>query len=156
MQENVADAVAFSVMMVLPFVAWIVSRPPVWRVVRRWLEPLGRRLWHQLVQPEEPDEQALRQWAVLRLEQLQEHLARVRRLILDDAWMTATRQTANRIACEHLVHDVREAEAAVAAFGPVEVPAAPTPFAAPRLTFAAPAAGSTVEVMEFGPVGRWF
>lgn len=156
MQDNIADAVAFAVMMVLPVLVWVVSRPRVWIHVRRRLEPLARRIWQQLAQPEEPDELLLRQWAVLRLEQLQEHLARVRRLILDDAWMTATRQTANRIACEHLVRDVREAEAAVLAFGPVESLAAPTPVSAPRLTFAAPVGRSTVEVMEFGPAGRWF
>jgi hypothetical protein len=158
MQENVADAVAFTVVFALPFTAWVISRPPVWRRVRAWLEPLARRLWAQLAQPDEPDESLLRQWALSRLEQLRAHLERVRRLILDDEWMTATRQTANRIAHERLIHDVREAELAVAAYGPVETfeaAAAPTPRALPRLTFAAPAAGKAVEVMEFGPSGRW-
>lgn len=159
MQENVADAVAFTVALVLPLVAWIVSRPPIWRRLRVWVVPFFARLWEQLVQPDEPDEQQLRRWAALRLEELQGHVERVRLLILDDEWMTATRQTANRMAYERLVHDVRVAAAALASYGPVEVyelQAAPTPRALPRLTFAAsPAAGTTVEVMEFGPTGRW-
>lgn len=158
MQEHVSDVVAFFVVVFLPLLVWVVSRPPVWFRLRTRLDPLGVRLWEQLVDRDEPDEQVLRQWAVQRLERLQGHLGRVRRLILDDEWMTATRQTANRLAHEHLVRDVREAEAAVAAFGPVEpwlAPAASTSLSAPRLTFTAPAARSAIEVIEFGPRGRW-
>jgi hypothetical protein len=158
MQEHVGDVVAFFVMLCLPLIVWVVSRPPVWRRLRPRLERVAIALWRQLVQPDEPDQEALRRWAVLRLEQLRHHLERVRRLIVDDEWMTATRQTANRMAYEHLVRDVREAETTASAFGPVEpwlAPAAPSPLATSRFSFTAPAQRPAVEIIEFGPRGRW-
>lgn len=158
MQEHASDAYAFLAVMFMPVVAWVVSRPPVWSRIQPRLEPLAVRLWQQLVQPEQPDQEVLHRWAVLRLDELRGHLERVRRLILDDEWMTATRQVANRMAHEHLVRDVREAEVALEAFGPLEpqiVTAAATPLAASRFAFSAPAARSVVEVIEFGPSGRW-
>ena len=158
MQEHSSDVVAFCVVLLLPLAAWVVSRPPLWLRVRARLGPFGVRLWRQLSVPEPPDEDQLRRWAEQRLEQLQHHLERVRRLILDDAWMTATRQVANRLAHEHLVRDVHAAEAAVAVFGPVAawmVPTGPTLMAVPRFANAAPAPRATVEVIEFGPRGRW-
>jgi len=158
MQENGTDAYAFLAVMFLPVVAWIISRPPVWSRIRPRLEPVALRLWQQLILPEQPDQEVLHRWAVARLEQLRGHLERVRRLILDDEWMTATRQVANRMAHEHLVRDVREAEVALEAFGPLEpaaAAAAPTSLAASRFAFSAPAARPVVEVIEFGPSGRW-
>jgi hypothetical protein len=158
MQDHVSDAYAFLAVMCLPVAVWIISRPPLWSRIRVRLEPLALRLWHQVVVPEQPDLAVLRSWAALRLEQLQAHLERVRRLILDDSWMTATRQVANRMAHEHLVRDVREAEDALSALGPIEpvLPmGAPTPLAASRFAFSAPAARPVVEVIEFGPTGRW-
>lgn len=158
MQENAGDAYAFIAVMCLPLVVWIISRRPIWRRIRPRLEPVAVRLWQQLIQPEQPDLEVLREWAAVRLEQLQGHLERVRGLVLDDEWMTATRQVANRMAHEHLVRDVHEAEAALERFGPLE-PAvaftAPTQLAAPRLAFSAAPARSVVEVIEFGPSGRW-
>ena len=158
MQEHASDAYAFLAVMCLPLLAWVVSRPPLWRRIRPRVEPVALRLWQQMVEQEQPDEQVLRRWAMLRLEQLRGNLERVRLLILDDEHMTATRQVGNRMAHERLVRDVRDAEAAVAAYGPVEpvvVSVAPTPRAVPRLAFSAPTTGSVVEVIEFGPSGRW-
>ncbi|GAB2592263.1 hypothetical protein [Microlunatus antarcticus] len=158
MQEHVSDAYAFLAVLCLPLVAWILSRPPLWRRIRPRLEPVAVRLWLQVVEQEQPDEGVLRRWAVDRLEQLRGHLERVRRLILDDEHMTATRQVGNRMAHERLVRDVRDAEAAVLAYGLNEVAtpeAAPTPRGVPRLAFSAPAVGPVVEVLEFGPGGRW-
>jgi len=158
MQEHVSDAYAFLAVMCLPLVGWVVSRPPLWRRLRPRLEPAAVRLWQQLVVPEPPDEAVLRQWAVVRLEELRGHLARVRRLLLDDEHMTATRQVGNRMAHERLVRDVLEAEEVLAAFGvadPAIAPAAPTPVSASRFAFSAPVARSVTEVMEFGPTGRW-
>lgn len=158
MQEHVGDAYAFLAVMCLPLVVWIVSRPPIWRRIRPRLEPVAQRLWLQVVEQEPPDEGLLRGWATVRFEQLRVHLERVRLLILDDSWMTATRQCANRMAHAHLVRDVREAEVALAAFGPPEpvMPqSAPTPLALPRLAFSAPAGRPVVEVIEFGPSRRW-
>src|SRR4051794_41960370 len=106
MQENIADAIAFTIVFVLPFGAWVISRPPVWRRVRAWLEPLARRVWAQLVQPDEPDEQLLRQWALSRLEQLRAHLERVRRVVLGDEGVTGARQTGEPIAHERPIPDV--------------------------------------------------
>ena len=157
MQEHGGDLVAFVVVMLLPPVAWVLSRPRVWIRVRRRLDPIGVRVWQQLSVQDQPDDDELRRWAEQRLTQLRGHLERVRRLILDDDWMTATRQVANRLAHEHLVRDLRAAELEVAAYGPVVTwvsPAAPTPVAS-RFAYAAPAARSSVEVIEFGPRGRW-
>ena len=158
MQEHATDAYAFLAVMFLPVVAWIISRPWVWSRIRPRLEPVAVRLWQQLVLPEQPDPEVLRRWAVVRLEQLQGHLERVRRLVLDDEHMTATRQVGNRMAHERLVRDVREAAVALEAFGPLEpaaATAAPTALAASRFAFSAPAARPVVEVIEFGPGGRW-
>jgi hypothetical protein len=158
MQEHVSDAYAFLAVMCLPVVGWIISRPPIWRRIQPRLEPVAVRLWQKIIEPEQPDPEILRRWAAMRFEQLLGHLERVKRLILDDEWMTATRQVANRMAHERLVRDVREAEAALLAFGPVEPTApaaAPTPRAVPRLAFSAPASRPVVEVIEFGPSGRW-
>lgn len=158
MQEHANDAYAFLAVMCLPLVAWVVSRPPLWRRLRPRLEPVAVRLWLQVVKPEQPDEDVLRGWAVLRLGELRVHLERVRLLIVDDEHMTATRQVGNRMAHERLVRDVRDAEAAVAAYGlvdPVVVTAAATPRAVPRLAFSAPTTGPVVEMIEFGPTGRW-
>lgn len=158
MQENVGDAYAFLVVVGVPFLVWVVSRPPIWRRLRPRLEPLAIGLWHQVVEQEQPDEDVLRRWAVVRLERLRGHLERVRLLVLDDEWMTATRQCANRMAHAHLVQDVREAEAAVLAYGPIEpvyAPAAAAPLGVPRLVFSAPPSRPVVEVIEFGPGGRW-
>ncbi len=153
--QNPGDVVAFTVMMILPVVGWVVSRPYVWARICTRLQPLVVRLWRQLVVVEEPDEATLRQWALLRLERLQRDLERVRRLVADDSWMSATRQVGNRLAHEQLLVDVGKAEAEVATFGPVEVPAAPSPVAAPRFAFTT-ASQPAVEVIEFGPSGRWF
>ncbi|GAA3567407.1 hypothetical protein GCM10022197_24390 [Microlunatus spumicola] len=158
MQEHGSDAYAFLVVMCLPLVGWLLARPPVWRRLRVRLEPAAVWVWRQVVLPDPPDEAVLRRWATIRLEELRRHLDRVQRLILDDEWMTATRQMANRMAREHLVRDVREAEAALSAFGPLEpltAPAGPSPLATSRLVYSAPAARPVVEVMEFGPSGRW-
>lgn len=158
MQEHASDAYAFLAVMCLPLIAWVVSRPPLWRRIHPRLEPVAVRLWQQLVVPEPPDPDVLRRWAAQRLAQLEGHLERVRRLILDDDHMTATRQVGNRMAHERLVRDVREAEEALAAFGPVEPEFAPvtgTSLAASRFAFSAPAARPVSEVIEFGPRGRW-
>ena len=101
----------------------------------------------------------LRRWAAERLEQLRAHLERVRRLVLDDEHMTATRQVGNRMAHERLVRDVREAEEALAAFGPVEpwlalVATTPTAMRPAQSAYRSPGS-SVVEVIEFGPSGRW-
>jgi len=158
MQEHVSDAYAFLAVMCLPVLVWVISRPPLWSRLRPRLEPMLARLWEQIIEPQPPDPEILRSWAAVRLEQLKGHLERVRRLILDDEWMTATRQVANRMAHEHLVRDVREAEMALAAFGPLEpavAVAAQTSLAASRFAYNAPAARPVVEVIEFGPGGHW-
>jgi hypothetical protein len=158
MQEHVSDAYAFLVVLCLPVVVWIISRPPLWSRLRPRLEPVAARLWQQIIEPQQPDPTILRSWATMRLEQLRSHLERVRRLILDDEHMTATRQVGNRMAHERLLRDVREAEVVLEAFGPLEpasaIPVATRP-AAPRLAFSAPAARPVVEVIEFGPTGRF-
>lgn len=158
MQEHVSDAYAFLAVMCLPLLVWVVTRPPVWTRVRAHLEPVAVRLWQQLVLPEPPDEAVLRRWAAERLEQLRAHLERVRRLLLDDEHMTATRQVGNRMAHERLVRDVREAAEVLASYGgvePVIVPPTPTPVSASRFAFSAPVNRSVTEVIEFGPTGRW-
>ncbi len=155
--QQPSDVIAYAVVLCLPLLAWVISRPPVWTPLRARVDPYALRLWDQLVEREEPDERVLRRWAFIRLEQLRNDLERVRLRVADDEWMTATRQTGNRLAHERLIHDVRAAEIVAAAYGPVEQPvvvAAPTPRALPRLTLSAPMARSTIEVMEFGPPRR--
>ncbi len=153
--EHTSDALAFAVVMVLPPVAWVLSRPPIWTRVRARLRPLGVRLWRQVVVEDVPDPEALQRWAQQRLARLRTDLERVRRLLLDDEWMTGTRQVGNRIAYERLVVDVREAERQVPTTV-LEALATPTPIGAPRFTFVAPSTEPATEMIEFGPSGRWF
>ena len=158
MEQHVSDAYAFLAVMCLPLLVWLVTRPPVWSWIRAHLEPVAVRLWQQLVVSEPPDEAMLLRWAAERLEQLRGHLERVRRLVLDDEHMTAIRQVGNRMAHERLVRDVREAEEALAVFGPIEpwlAPAAPMPTSMrpAQFVYRSPAS-SVVEMIEFGPSGR--
>ena len=158
MQEQAGDAYAFIAVMFLPVLVWIVSRPPLWARIRPRLQPVAARLWQQLLQPEPPDLEVLCRWAAIRLQQLQGHLERVRRLILDDEWMTATRQVANRMAHERLLRDVREAEDTLTEldpFGALTGAASPAFAASSRLAFSAAPPQRVVEVIEFGPSGRW-
>lgn len=153
--QSTADAITFLVVLCLPVVAWVVSRRMVWSRVSRWLRPLGVRLWRQVVVDDTPDPATLQRWAVERLGRLRADLERVRVLLLDDEWMSATRQVGNRLAYERLVVDVRRTQAEVAGLE-LEAPAAPIPFATPRYTFVAPSNEPAVEMIEFGPSGRWF
>ena len=64
MQEHVIDAYAFLGVICLPLLAWVVSRPPLWSRIRARLEPLGVRVWQQLVVPEPPDRAVLQRCGV--------------------------------------------------------------------------------------------
>jgi len=152
--DHALDAICFAVVMVVPVLVWIVSRPWVWKHLAAILRPLGVRVWRQVVVDDSPDPATLLRWAQQRLARLRADLERVRRLLLDDEWMSGTRQVGNRLAYERLVVDVREAERQVPAAA-LEVPAAPSPVSAPRFTFAAPSTQPAVEMIEFGPSGRW-
>ena len=150
--QNTADAITFVVVLCLPVVAYVVSRPWVWKRIRPYARRLGLRFWRQVVAEDEPDPALLQRWAEERLARLRTDLERVRRLLLDDEWMSATRQVGNRLAYERLVVDVRAAGRAVPA---ALVDLVPAPVIAPRFTFAAPSTQPAVEVIEFGPSGRW-
>ena len=150
--QNTADAITFVVVLCLPVVAWVLSRPWVWKRIRPYARRLGLRVWRQVVAEDEPDPALLQRWAEERLARLRTDLERVRRLLLDDEWMSATRQVGNRLAYERLVVDVRAAGRAVPA---ALVDIVPAPVIAPRFTFAAPSTQPAVEVIEFGPSGRW-
>jgi hypothetical protein len=155
--QSTADTMTFVLVLCLPVVVWVLSRGPVWSRVWPLLRPLGARLWRQVVVDEAPDPADLQRWAVERLQRLRADLERVRLLLLDDEWMSGTRQVGNRLAYERLVLDVRRAESEVAGFAVTfEERAAPTPLAAPRYTFVAPSSQPAVEMIEFGPSGRWF
>ena len=101
--QQTGDTVAFALVLCLPVAVWVVSRPWVWSRITARLTPVGTRLWRQVVVDDEPDEATLQRWALERLERLRADLARVRRILLDDAWMSATRQVGNRLAYERLV-----------------------------------------------------
>lgn len=152
--DHALDAIAFAVAMVLPVLVWVVSRPWVWKHLDAFLRPVGVRVWRQMVVDDTPDPATLLRWAQERLARLRADLERVRRLLLDDEWMSGTRQVGNRLAYERLIDDVREAERQVPA-AELEVPAVPTPVGAPRFAFVAPNAQPAVEMIEFGPSGRW-
>jgi hypothetical protein len=73
---------------------------------RAWLIAQGSELAGRYGRPEHPPEWELEHaelWLMARRKQLSEDLARIERLLLHDASMSATRQLGNRLAREQLL-----------------------------------------------------
>jgi hypothetical protein len=148
--EGVPDMTALVVMLSLPFVVWLLSQS--W--MQRLLRPFGVWLWARMVPEAEPDAAALELWHALRRERLQRDLERVRRLIADDGWMSATRQVGNRMAFEQLLAELADLGPAPA-LQPAEAwSISPTASPMPSsVLLAGPLPPSTpyVEILELGP-----
>ena len=164
---HISDITGLVLMLCLPFVVWVLNQS--W--TRRRLRPLGAWVWSRLNPVEEPDAATLELWDALRRQRLQRDLERVRRLIADDSWMSATRQVGNRLAHEQLLAEIADlgpapALQAAVGWGPSSGPApasAPVPVAGPapvvatsRLAGPAHPSSPYVEVLELGPGrSRW-
>ena len=114
--------------------------------VRRRVAPLAGRVQDWVVERSErrvvdPEEHQLR--LVGHRQRLCADLARVERLLATDAWMSATRQIANRIAYHRLVEDLRRVPEVVPAYAVPEWSGEPT-----GAGFVAQA--PKVEVLEIG------
>lgn len=88
----------------------LLARLLMTRPAQRLLGPLFRRLrdwaaarWER---PEEVDPEAEELAIFLRRQRLNAHLERVRRILRDDEWMSATRQVGNRLAYASLVAEL--------------------------------------------------
>jgi hypothetical protein len=148
--ERTPDMTGLVVMLCLPFLVWLLSQS--W--MRRLLRPVGLWLWARVNPVTEPDAASLELWHALRRQQLQRDLDRVRRLIADDAWMSATRQVGNRMAYEQLLAELADLGPAPA-LQPADVwTLSPTSTPMPSSALlAGPLPPSTpyVEILELGP-----
>ena len=152
MGERTPDMTSLVVMLCLPFVVWLLSQS--W--MQRLLRPFGLWVWARVNPVTEPDAASLELWHALRRQRLQRDLERVRRLIADDAWMSATRQVGNRMAYEQLLAELADLGPAPA-LQPADVwtiSPTPTPSSMPSSALlAGPLPPSTpyVEILELGP-----
>jgi hypothetical protein len=96
--------IALALLIALPLL--VTSRAARRRLVDLRLTPWGRRLVDHLTPTPEVDVLAADLARVLRKEQLLVHLARLRRLLLTDMNMSATRQLGNRLAYEWLQREL--------------------------------------------------
>ena len=96
--------IALALLIALPLL--LTSRALSRRVLDLHLTPLGRRLVESLTPAPEVDVLAADLARVIRKEQLLVHLARLRRLLLTDMNMSATRQLGNRLAYEWLQREL--------------------------------------------------
>ena len=123
---------------------------------RAWLIAQGSELAGRYGRPEHTPEWELEHaelWLMARRKQLSEDLARIERLLLHDASMSATRQLGNRLARDQLlvslarIPDVLPGRDRYSAYEPVPYEmSAPTPALARR--------GSSVEVLDVSGWGR--
>ena len=95
---------ALALLVALPLL--LASRSITRRVLDLQLTPLGRRLVEFLTPVPEVDVLAADLSRVIRKEQLLVHIARLRRLLLTDMNMSATRQLGNRLAYEWLLREL--------------------------------------------------
>ena len=123
---------------------------------RAWLIAQGSELAGRYGRPAHTPEWELEHaelWLMARRKQLSEDLARIERLLLHDASMSATRQLGNRLARDQLlvslarIPDVLPGRDRYSAYEPVPYEmSAPTPALARR--------GSSVEVLDVSGWGR--
>lgn len=123
---------------------------------RAWLIAQGSELAGRYGRPEHTPEWELEHaelWLMARRKQLSEDLARIERLLLHDASMSATRQLGNRLARDQLlvslarIPDVLPGRDRYSAYEPVPYEmSAPTPALVRR--------GSSVEVLDVSGWGR--
>jgi hypothetical protein len=89
----------------------LLTRPRVWRLVARLAGRVGEWAATHWQRAEEADREEEELWQMERRRQLCDNLRRVEHLVATDAYMSATRQRANRIAYHRLVHDLRHTPA---------------------------------------------
>lgn len=141
---EVGQLVAWSTFVALIVVARLLVSAPALRVLGPRLRRLGEWAVARMDRPEEVDPEVEEMAIYLRRQRLNAHLDRVRRLMLDDEWMSATRQLGNRLAYASLVREIATVP---------EVYAVPAPVVAAGLSAYAPRrVSSPVEILE---VGGW-
>lgn len=123
----------------------IVVRLLVTAPARRLLGPGVRRLaeWslEQLNRPEEVDPELEELALIRRRQQLEAHVDRLRRLLVTDMTMSATRQIGNRLAYAWLLDELQRT--------PIILPAM-VPTRAVNLIGSDARRGSSVEILEIG------
>ena len=145
--SDVSNGQSWVILLCLPFVVWLFNLSWVRRRLRTAAGPLLARLSARLTRVEEPDPEAVELWNAVRRQRLQADLDRIRRLVADDAWMSATRQLGNRMAYARLVEELDQIPVGELVLSPW----ASTGVAAALLSVDAPLRpGSNVEVMDVG------
>lgn len=104
--SEVGHAVAWLVLIGLVVLARLLVTAPARRVLGPHVRRLGERALEHLNRPEEVDPEAEELRIIRRRQQLSAHLDRVRRIVATDSGMSATRQTANRLAYAWLVDEL--------------------------------------------------
>lgn len=146
--SDLSNGHAWVIVLSLPFVVWLLNQTWVRRPLRAAAGPLVARLSARLTRVEEPDPERVELWNAVRRQRLQADLDRIRRLVVTDTWMSATRQLGNRLAYAQLVDELDQIPVADVAFSPWTSPAG-VPLA--LLTADAPLPpGSNVEIMDVG------
>lgn len=146
--SDLSNGQAWVIVLALPFAVWLLNqswvRRPLWVAAR----PLLARLSARLTRVEEPDPETVELWNAVRRQRLQADLDRIRRLVADDAWMSATRQLGNRLAHAQLVDELQQIPVSDVVLSPwTSLVGVPTALLVDE-AFSPP--GSNVEIMDVG------
>lgn len=133
--------IAASLFLGLVVTARLLTTRPAVRVLGPRVRRLGRWAWDRLNPEEEVDPDVAELRLIQRRQQLDVHLARVRRLVATDEAMSATRQIGNRLAYAGLLREIARLP---------DPDPAPAPAPAPSSVRYDHRRRSNVEVLEIG------
>ena len=146
--SELSNGQSWVILLCLPIVVWLFNQTWIRRRLRAATAPPLVRLSARLTRVKEPDPEAVELWNCVRRQRLQADLARIHRLIADDAWMSATRQLGNRLAYAQLIDELQQLPVSDVGLNPWTTPAGPPT----TLVFddAPSPPGSNIEVLELG------
>ena len=146
--SELSNGQSWVILLCLPAVVWLFNQTWVRRPLRTATRPLLDRLSARLSSVTEPDPETVELWTCVRRQRLEADLARIHRLIADDAGMSATRQLGNRLAYAQLVDELARTPVSEVVLNPWTTPAGTPP--TPGFDDAPSSPASNVEVLELG------